>query len=85
MKMIYVTGDDDYAAIEFEKKFKGRLVSDIIQEYFVEDNEYEGDFEMEVYDFSEIDPKFLEFLRHEILDYDQLKHSNYYFENQTVR
>lgn len=84
MKMIYVFGDD-YAAVEFEKKFKGRLVSDIIREYFIEDNEYEGDFEMEVHEFKEIDPKFLSFLRSTVLDYDQLKHRNYYFETQVVK
>lgn len=82
MKMIYVTGDD-YAAIEFEKKFKGRQVLDIIREFFIEDNEFEGEFEMELYEFGEIDPKFIHFIN-DLLDYDQLKHENFYFENEIV-
>lgn len=83
IRMIYVTGGD-YAAIEFEKKFKGRKVADVINEYFHNDAEYDGDFEMECYTFNDIDPRFIEFLLDEMLDYDQLKHSNFYFENEIV-
>jgi hypothetical protein len=84
MKILHVFGND-YASIEFEKKFKGKLVSDIIQEYFIDDNDFEGDFEMTLLEFSSIDLKFIEFLRNNFLDYDMLKHENFYLENQIVQ
>jgi hypothetical protein len=82
--MIYVFGGD-YAAVEFEKYFKGKSISEIIREYFVEDKEYDGDFEMEVIEFDEVDPKFIKFLKKEFLDYDLLKNTNFYLEDQIVK
>lgn len=82
--MIYVFGTD-YAAIEFEKYFKGKPVSEIIDEYFIGEKEYEGDFEMEVLDFEDIDPKFIKFLKKEFLDYEFLKNTNFYLEDQVVK
>lgn len=84
MKLIYVFGGD-YAAVEFEKYFKGKSISEIIQEYFVEDKEYDGDFEMEVIEFDDVDPKFIKFLKKEFLDYDLLKNTNFYLEDQIVK
>lgn len=85
MRMVYVYGDD-YAAIEFEKRFRKRKVSDIIPEVFPGDSTYYdgGGFELSLYEFGEIDINFTQFLIDEILDYDMLKHSNFYFEDDVI-
>lgn len=82
--MIYVDGDD-YAALEFEKYFKGKSVKEIIERFFEGDEEYDGDFDMGLYEFKNIDPEFISFIRNEISDYDQSKHSNFYFEDAVIR
>lgn len=84
MKIIHVYGDE-YAAIEFEKYFKGKRCSDIIQEYFVDEKEYDGDFEMELMVFNDVDPEFIKFIKQEIMDYDMMKHENFYTEDQVIR
>lgn len=91
MKMIYVSGDGDYAAIAFENFFNRKSVKEIIDTEFTENTSsisYEtddGDFEIELYDFDVIDPEFISFVRREVLDYDMAKHSNFYFENEIIR
>lgn len=88
MKMIYVFGDEEYAALEFERAFDGRLVSDIINELIPEPfvGSYEFDeFNIELYEFGDVDTNFIQFIRNTILDYDQSKHENFYFEGETIR
>lgn len=84
MKMIYVYGDDDYAALDFERYFNGKSVKEIIERFFDNEEEYDGDFEMKLYEFGEIDPEFIKFVCSSIQDYDQSKHENFYFENQII-
>ena len=89
MKLIHVSGDNDFAAIEFENCFKGYPVTEIIANYFEDENDVvtiEGnDFQMTLYTFGEIDPKFVEYLRNNgLIDYDFAKHENFYFENETI-
>lgn len=84
MKVLYVSGDGDFNASEFEKEFKGKLVSDIIKSIFDDDKDYDGEFEMEVFEFNDVDPHFVQFVRNYIQDYDYAKSSNFYFENQII-
>lgn len=80
MKLIYVSGDDS-AALEFENYFKGKNVKEIIERF---GEEHDGDFELELFEFDEIDPKFIKFIRNEIQDYDDSKHSNFYCEGEII-
>lgn len=84
MKMIYVYGDD-YAALEFEKYFNGKTVKEIIERFFDNEEEHDGDFEMDLYEFEEIDPNFIKFVNRNIQDYDQSKHENFYFETEMIK
>ena len=83
MKLIYVSGDD-YAALEFENYFKGKNVEEIIGRFIINDEEHDGDFEIKLFEFDEIDPKFIKFIRNEIQDYDDSKHSNFYCEGEII-
>ena len=91
MKMIYVSGNDDFAALDFEKHFNGKTVKEIIDSEFsnhtssIEFETDEGNFEIELYNFGEVDPEFINFVNNQILDYDQSKHTNFYFEDETIK
>jgi hypothetical protein len=78
MKVILVSGDDDYGALSFENSEKtvleaynlaveaGGLYEE--DDWWVKSYEFEGD----------VDPKFAEFVRNRIQDYDQSKHTDFY-------
>ncbi len=94
MKMIYVSGDD-YASLEFSNAHKDEQVSNFIETFFSEgetsieyvflgDNHDEVTVSIDCYDFGEIDPKFNSFVRNNVQDYDDSKHSNFYFEADTL-
>ncbi|CAG7580511.1 MAG: hypothetical protein SLAVMIC_00452 [uncultured marine phage] len=88
-KLLFVKGTDmdpDYASIRFENKYGGTPVADIIADpnSYLEFND-EGEWELKVMEFGEIDPKFLEFLfRHDMIDYETVKSQRFYFEEETI-
>jgi hypothetical protein len=85
MKLIYVTGLDDYGATRFEEKFGGQKVSDVIPQIENLGGEIEEDgIEFEIREFENIDPKFLEFVKKEFQDYDHSKNVNIYAEFETI-
>lgn len=78
MRAILVTSGDDYAALHFENKFGGTPVKDIIENpdnyscvAIDEDDldDYES-WELSIFDFGEVDPKFVDFIRDHVQDYD---------------
>ncbi len=84
MKMIYVYGDDEYAAIDFENYFKGISVNEIIDRFIINGENHDGDFKMKLYIFDTVDPNFITFVRMYVEDYDMAKHSTFYFESDIV-
>lgn len=84
MKILHVYGDDDYGALEFENYFKGQTVKSIIERFIYTEEEHDGDFYMDLLEFNEVDEKFAQWIKNQICDYDQLKHENFYLENETV-
>lgn len=83
-KVLLVSGDGDYAANSFEGEHGGTPVKDIIYDldkYSSEDEEWN----LEVLEFDGIvDPKFIEFIKRNIQDYDHSKHTNFYLETETI-
>lgn len=83
--MIYVFGDD-YSALEFERYFQGESIKNIIERIFDNLEEYDGDFEVKLYEFErDIDPEFMQFVRKKIQDHDSVKHGNFYFEGEVLK
>lgn len=77
---LYVKGDD-YAAREFERNFKREEVYKEMVAEGVTEKTYEGDdyyIEVEIEEFGAVDPKFIEFLQENLLDYDRMKGENIY-------
>lgn len=84
-KVLYISGDD-YAKLSFENKYNGTPVIDIINdlESFKSTPDDETYWELEVYEFENIDPKFAKFVRITIQDYDDSKHHGFYLENENI-
>ena len=81
-KVLLVTGDDDLHAVNFEHEHCGTPVQDIIDALEV----YESDeWELQVFTFGRIDPKFVEFIKERIQDYDQSKTTNFYLDTDTIK
>lgn len=83
-RVLLVTGDD-FAVINFESAHGGTSVKDILddlEKYNSEDDEWE----FKVLEFEgEIDPKFVEFIKSDIQDYDHSKHTNFFLETDIIR
>jgi len=88
MRVLKVYSDGDYGAIAFEGAWSGTLVKDILDDIdnYKQDVEedYEAEYLLEAYDFGEIDIKFVRFIKDEIIDYDDSKHTTFYLETETV-
>jgi hypothetical protein len=87
MKVLYVSGDGDFAALDFENK--GFNNSQKLQELWEEANKSESkqvaigieeDYYIygQSYKFGEVDAKFINFIQDKFLDYDDSKSHNYY-------
>ena len=82
MKIFYIKSVDDYDALRFEEDFRGMYPDIDIWGQLKDNNgiieQGEFYFEGEALEFGEIDPKFIQFVKNEICDYDSLKHRNFY-------
>lgn len=88
MKILRVLGED-YAALNFKNAHKGTKVADIIKNQFdylsTPEQEDNGEFwDLEVYEFGEIDTEFAKFIRDQYQDYDDSKHQTFYLETEVV-
>jgi len=82
MKVLFITGDD-YAAKDFEFRASGVSVKEIIEDPLSYDSD--SIYDMDIIEFGEVDPKFVDFIRDRIQDYDLSKSTNFYFENETIK
>jgi hypothetical protein len=78
MKILFVSGEADYAASLFEENYNLEDFKDM-KDGEEKEIEIEGDIvDLEVLQFGAVDPKFIEFISDRIQDYDHSKHFNYY-------
>lgn len=87
MKILHIKAENDYDASTFEEMYGGQNVDDIILK--VENGEklvgIEGEeLVSEVIEFNEVDIMFINFVKSEVLDYDDSKHSNIYASGSVV-
>jgi len=87
MKVLYVSGDGDFSALDFENK--GFDNPQKLQKLWDEANRSESkqvtigieeDYYIrgKAYKFGEVDSKFIEFIQDKFMDYDESKSHNYY-------
>lgn len=90
MKVLEVHGYGDFSAVHFENQHGGTSVDEIIAnpDKFLpteENDEYEQ-WNLKVHEFEgTVDSKFLDFVRIEMISYDDSKHKTFYVEGETVR
>jgi hypothetical protein len=80
MKILFVHGDDDYAALQWEQ-LNQEKTDKIILKFTTNPTgriEFADGCYVELKEFGNIDEKFIEFLFDEMLDYDSCKHVNFY-------
>jgi len=82
MKVLFVTGDDDFHALSFEEDHGGKNISDIIAD---PDSFQSDEYRLEVKEFGDVDPAFVAFIRKDIQDYDDSKTKTFYLETEVVR
>ena len=77
---LYATGSD-FSAMDFEKYdqaqeiYEEMIQADVNEKVFESDDYY---FEVKILEFGVIDDKFIDFIRDEIMDYDQAKASDFF-------
>ena len=82
MKILIISGDGDYAACAFEES--GMTVEEAAKKVEAgEELSEDGEFEGRVLEFGEVDPKFVEWVKNEVVDYDDGKHTAFYVVNES--
>lgn len=92
MKILYIIAEGDYDASKFEMQYHGQLVGDLIKQIeggiplMDNDEDYDEpvEFSTKIVETGPIDGQFLNFVRGDVQDYDDSKHSNFYLENEIV-
>ena len=74
-KILYIYGDDDFGAMIAQDEFNLQQIADDMK--IGEKKEISDGIYIKLMEFDKIDPDFLDFLREEMIDYDDSKHTNY--------
>lgn len=78
MKIVYVNGECDFSALDMEKS--GELKSLVLK--MIEDDiteiKSEDESEVRIIEVGEVDQRFINFVRNNIVDYDLSKMSDFY-------
>ena len=84
MKIIYISGQSDFSAIDMEESgelkslTKALVTANILTNGLVNEIEsYDGSI-VKLLEFGEVDKEFIKFVRDEIVDYDLSKQSDFY-------
>lgn len=79
MKIIYVMAENDYDALDFEEAYGDHPTLELWEK--AKSGEIAGkeySLMVKALEFKEVDPKFLQFIQNELMDYDDGKHQNFY-------
>ncbi len=91
MKILFITGENDYDALEFESRFEGKHVDKLIK--IVETkgelpagDEHEYSIPCKIVSIPDIviSKEFRDFIKHTLLDYDAGKHTNFYLSTDII-
>ena len=81
MIVLKAYGDYDYGAKTFEEQFdKKKIAKEMIEDNMKERTllaEYDEEVHVQLYEFEDVDPDFIDFVR-DFIDYDSTKHTDFY-------
>lgn len=78
MKILWITGEGDFSAMEFEEAIGEEKAIAMIGNKIDEDVELSEGIYGRIIEFGEIDKKFISFIRNKVQDYDSAKQQNFY-------
>ena len=84
MKIIYISGQSDFSAIDMEESgelkslTKALVTANILTNGLVNEIESSDESTVKLLEFGEVDKEFIKFVRDEIVDYDLSKQSDFY-------
>lgn len=82
MKLLRVIGHEDFGCTEFDEQYPNPI--DILPKlnangYFeTEESENSEGYEVELWEFGDVDPEFVKFVRLNFIDYEFAKAENFY-------
>ena len=80
MKILYITGDGDFTAMIVEQEYGIDKAVELCESnngsYILETDDLYA--ELKIYEFGEVDTKFIDFIVDNFIDYDSSKNSNFY-------
>lgn len=89
MKILFITGENDYAALDFEETYHGQHVDKIIKKLQSGEKlmgeEQEIDFKIIDVPDIVISRELRNFIKDEVLDYDAGKHRNFYLSTDILK
>lgn len=80
MRVLEVSSMDDYAAVTFEDELN-EDVAKFVKLCDENNGSYEDEetgIEFSVHEFGDVDPKFIDWVKNDVIDYDDSKHHNFY-------
>lgn len=82
MKVLYVHGSD-FSAVDFERSnYTVKEIYELCLEnngiYAIDDEENNFYADFQAFEFGDVDPEFIRFIRHDIQDYDISKAHNFF-------
>ncbi|MFW6310933.1 MAG: hypothetical protein ACOC1K_01730 [Nanoarchaeota archaeon] len=86
MKIIKISGYGDYGAKTFEENFNKKDYLDLWKQannqkdnkLTLEVGKYNEEIYVEAFQFKEVDKEFISHIRNNYMDYDNMKHTNFY-------
>ena len=86
MKIIEVWGYVDFGAMTFEENFDSsdylglwnKAMNSHNNKTKIEVGEYGEEIYIKAYEFGEVDEEFINYVKGNIMDYDSMKHNNFY-------
>lgn len=89
MKILLITGENDYAALDFEETYRNQHVDKIMKSLSKgEKLEGEGgEIDYRIVDVPDIviSKEFRDFIKRDVMNYDGSKHCNFYLETDIVK
>lgn len=86
MRILEVSGYDDYGALNFENEHGGKTATEIMDNLDQFQPEEEGEWTLEVHTIQgSFTPEDAKLIKNNFIDYDHIKHKTFFVEGETIQ
>lgn len=85
MKIVYVNGQNDYSAMDMEDSGELKMLVEKMLKDNLTEIESEDESRVEIREVGEVDQRFINFVRNNIVDYDLSKMSDFYLLDEILK